>query len=208
MIFFANLIRHWNPDSPLSPVFLSTVVDFMKRYTTNVTYDIVQRRMQEKRYYWSTFIPFLSLCYSPEGISGTIGTSGGRGQGEEKERVKEGEGGENRGVDSLADLHQLCISAGLLSMKCMCVAENAEEVIGHEGLLDYIVCIPWFVPGEEMRSSARELVELARQSLGRLQPPSLTNIVKAFLAAHCCGLEKTLKRDVHSVLLEMDKDYI
>ena len=192
LIFFANLIHHWNKDTPLSPIFLSTVRTFMSRYISSVTYDVIQQRMQEKRYYWSTFIPFLSLCYSPKGTRASI----------------EGREAETPIDQSLIELHRYCVHAGLLSMKCMSVAENAEEVIAHEELVDYIVCVPWFLPDQESRSSAVELVNLTRRSLGRLQPPSLTNIVKAFLASQCCGLEKTLKKDAHSVLLEMDQHYL
>ena len=90
----------------------------------------------------------------------------------------------------------------------MSVSDNAEEVIAHEDLVDYIVCVPWFLPDQESRSSAVELVNLTRRSLERLQPPSLTNIVKGFLASHYCGLEKTLKKDAHSILLEMDQNYV
>lgn len=189
LIFFANLIHHWSSATPLSPIFLSTVRTFMSHYISTVTYDIIQQRMQEKRYYWSTFIPFLSLCYSPKG---TI----------------EGRNAEDSTAQSLSELHRYCIQAGLLSMKCMSVSDNAEEVIAHEDLVDYIVCVPWFLPDQESRSSAVELVNLTRRSLERLQPPSLTNIVKGFLASHYCGLEKTLKKDAHSILLEMDQNYV
>lgn len=152
----------------------------MQNYMSSITYSVIQQRMQEKRYYWSTFIPFLSLCYSPQSTR-TINST--------------------RLIPR--DLHSLCIQAGLLSMKCMCIAENAEEVINHEGLLDYVMCVSWFMPDEEETVSATELVVLAQQAL-HPQPPSLTNIVKAYLASHLCGLEKTLKRDVHSILLETD----
>ena len=149
----------------------------MEEYITNITYTIIHQRMQEKRYYWSTFIPFLSLCYSPKAHSTSVDTT------------------------IPLDLRLLCIKAGLLSMKCMCISENAEDVIRHEGLMDYIICSSWFMPDEETTLSAKDLVYIAQQNL-YLKPPSLTNIIRAQLASYDCGLDTALHYDVHSVIME------
>ena len=171
--FFANLFHHLKCDHPQDDIVLS-IKDFMLNYVTTTHYLLIHQHMQEKRYYWSTFIPFLSLCYSPSAHL------------------------PNDGTDKL-ELHLLCVKSGLLSMKCMCIADNANDVIAHEGLLDFITCLPWFMPNEETTSDAMELMQIAQQSL-QLHIPSLTNIVKAFLASHYCGLDKLLNCDIHSIL--------
>lgn len=81
----------------------------------------------------------------------------------------------------------------------MCVADNATDVIEHEGLLDFITCLPWFMPDEETATDARNVIQIAQQNL-TFHPPSLTNIVKAFLASHYYGMDRVLNCDVHSIL--------
>ena len=135
--------------------------------------------MQEKRYYWSTFIPFLSLCYCP---------------------ALHHVAGEHPVVPK--PLLELTVKAGVLSMKCMCLSENAMEVIEYEGLKDFITCVSWNNSSIscDVKCLLSEVTQVAHQNL-RFQPPSLCNIVKAFLASHCCGLEGVLEMDTHSLVL-------
>ena len=175
-MFFANLLHHWNSESSLPEPLISSITKFMSRYIHNTTHIVIHQGMQEKRYYWSTFTPFLTLCYSPSVHDNS------------KRTVPR-------------ELLELCVKAGLLSMKCMCIAENAEEITEHEGLADFITCVSWCMPNEEIKSMSVELTHIAHQNL-RLQPPSLTNIVKAQLASYSCGLEKALQYNAYSVVLE------
>ena len=103
------------------------------------------------------------------------------------------------------DFHQaslLCLKAGLLSMKCLCLADNVVEIVEYEGLADYITCLPWNMPDSVTTASATEVVHIARQSL-TLQPPSLANIVKAQLASYHCGLEKVLQCDAYTLVADV-----
>ncbi len=70
-----------------------------------------------------------------------------------------------------------------------------------EGLLDYLVCIPWLYPLDwPEREKARDLVNFMGQHV-QLQPPSLINITKAKLASMYFGLEKVLMTDSVTELL-------
>ena len=151
----------------------------MEEYVTDTPHALINKCFHDKRYYWSTFTPFLSLCYNP---------------------VVHSTSGEKN--DTFHQLSLLCVKAGLLSMKCLCLAENIVEIVEHEGLADYITCLPWNMPDSVTTASATEVVHIARQSL-TLQPPSLTNIVRAQLATYHCGLEKVLKCDAHTLVVNV-----
>ena len=157
------------------------VIDFMNTYLEAVSYTTIHEKMQEKRYYWSTFIPFLQPVYIPE------------------VRWLDKQ-------DESAILHQrlchLCTKTGLMCMKNLCLAENIVSVVEHEGLADYITCTPWILSSRDLQCSAQELVLLARDKI-TLQPPSLTNQIKAHLAANRYGLKKVLKSDAYSLILQL-----
>ena len=137
---------------------------------------LIDKCLRDKRFYWSTFTPFLSLCYNPNLCN------------EVREKIYQ--------------LSLLCLEAGLLSMKCLCLADNVVEIVEYEGLTDYITCLPWNMPDSVTAASATEVVHIARQSL-TLQPPSLVNIVKAQLASYHCGLEKALQCDAYTLVVDI-----
>ena len=179
MLFFSNLLHHWTTRQDLPDALQSQLTEFMSQYVESTTYEEILKRMQEKRYYWSTFIPFLSLCYCPALHDPTI----------------------NHPIPK--HMLELTVKAGILSMKCMVESENALEVIEYEGLKDFISCISWNTfENEEMKHILLEVTQVAYQHL-RFQPPSLCNIVKAMLASCYCGLDKVLECDTYSLVTHM-----
>ena len=177
MIFYAKLIQSWRPSREL-PDNISSIETFMKEYILDTPHTLIHKCLHDKRYYWSTFTPFLSLCYNPNLH------------------------GRSREDDDFYQLSLLCLKAGLLSMRCLCLADNVVEIVEYEGLADYITCLPWNMPDSVTTTSATEVVHIARQSL-TLQPPSLTNIVKAQLASYHCGLEKVLQCDTYTLVVDV-----
>ena len=135
--------------------------------------------MLEKQYYWSTFVPFLELIYFPEAHSLLH---------------------ESDSITVHKELNILCVRTGLMCMQYVCLADNATSVIKYEGLMDYITCAPWLMPTRPLQTSARCLVLLALDKIA-LQPPSLTCLIKAQLAAHCCGLQRVLQNDAYTLIL-------
>ena len=102
------------------------------------------------------------------------------------------------------NLLEVTVKAGVLSMKCMCLSENALEVIEYEGLKDYITCVSWNNSSftDDIKCLLSEVSQVAQENL-RFQPPSLCNIVKAMLASHYCGLEKVLEEDTYSLIFHL-----
>ncbi len=179
LLFFSNLLHHWTTEQNLPHELHSQITDFMSRFIESTTYEEILKRMQEKRYYWSTFIPFLSLCYCPalHNITNTHPIQN--------------------------NVLELTVRAGILSMKCMVESENALEVINYEGLKDFISCLSWNASGnDDTKRLLSEVTQMAHLNL-RFQPPSLCNIVKAMLASCYCGLDKVLECDTYSLVLDV-----
>ena len=153
----------------------------MTNYINSSSHDVVLKRMQEKRYYWSTFIPFLSLCYCPPINGSTV-----------------------RNHPIPISVLELTVKAGIMGMKCMCLSENALDVIDYEGLQDFISCVSWYITSDnsvtqELKHLLAEVTQIAHHNL-RFQPPSLSNIVKAMIASCYCGLDKALECDAYSLV--------
>ena len=151
----------------------------MTRYLDSTSHTTIHVKMLEKFYYWSTFVSFLELIYFPEAHS------------------------LSQGSDNIAvhkELNILCVRTGLMCMQYVCLAENAASVVKHEGLMDFITCAPWLMPSHDLQSSARDLVALAQDKIA-LQPPSLTGLIKAQLAAHRFGLQRVLLNDAYTLIL-------
>ena len=90
-------------------------------------------------------------------------------------------------------IHMQCIEMGVVSLQNMVKGEAVRQVLRDEGLIDFVVCMPWFLPAaSRAQLRARALVsELSRCM--KLQPPSLVNITRAKLAATKFGLDRILK---------------
>ena len=60
--------------------------------------------------------------------------------------------------------------------------ENHRQILRKEGLLDFVICMPQYVP-PSLRPQAEELVQMVVSSPGIPEgPPKLLNLVKAKLA--------------------------
>ena len=106
--------------------------------------------------------------------------------------------------NAAVDLNMLavhCIEMGVFSMQNVLHDEEIRDVLVHEGLVDYIVCMPWNVPQESrVQQKAKELVTFLSQHM-QLQPPSLVSVTKARLASLHFGLDRVLNTlSVHHLL--------
>ena len=98
----------------------------------------------------------------------------------------------------LADM--LCLEVGILSLQVKLQGDNGRKVLIKQGLLDYLVCLPWFIP-ERHRAHRRahSLLDMVGAHMP-LQPPSLNNIVRAKLAVTSCGLKKAMYYDCRQLV--------
>ena len=97
-------------------------------------------------------------------------------------------------------MFRYCIQLGLFSLSNILQSQHTRDTLVREGLLDYLVCIPWLYPTNwtKEKKQAKDLLNYVGNHL-QLQPPSLITISKARLAGYL-GLEKVLSADIHQML--------
>ena len=94
---------------------------------------------------------------------------------------------ENR---AMKDLQLRCIELGVFALQVATYSDVNKQLLIEEGLMDYVLCLPWSVPKEsKAEERAIELVSCLRRKM-QLQPPTLVNLTKARLASMFFGLEK------------------
>ena len=94
----------------------------------------------------------------------------------------------------------LCLNIALLGLQVILNGEDERQVLIKQGLLDYLTCLPWYIPkGSGAHERAKAVLDMVGSHVP-LQPPSLNNIVRAKLAATCCGLEKAMHSDYHQLV--------
>ena len=149
----------------------------MSTFLKATTYDVIMKGEVEHWYVWSTFIPYVKLLYMPEASSAQL--------------------------DPLRQLTLLSLETVLFGLLNMLGRENHRQVLDCEGLVDYVVLSPSYVP-QSLRHLARQLVQLLASSGDlRIQPPALVSIVKARLAKVHFGLERVLKMSVGEIISEI-----
>lgn len=100
-------------------------------------------------------------------------------------------------------MENVCVEVGLFSLNCILLKnEEGMSLLERDGLVDYIICLPWCVPGgERLKERASEIVSVVRSARPKLQPPSLLTLTKVKLASYLFGLEKVIATDsVHELI--------
>ena len=101
-------------------------------------------------------------------------------------------------------IDMLCLETGLLGLQIILNREDERQSLINQGLLDYLVCLPWHIPKEcEGHKRSKLLLEMVGSHVP-LQPPSLNNIVRAKLAATWCGLKKAMHSDCQQLVYGLD----
>ena len=89
-------------------------------------------------------------------------------------------------------LEQRCVEVGIVSLHTALLGDIEKQVLVKEGLVDYVVCLPWCVPKQSATyHRALSMITYLRGTV-QLQPPSLLNLAKAKLASMHFGLKKML----------------
>ena len=103
-------------------------------------------------------------------------------------------------------IDMLCLEAGLLGLQIILNREGERQSLIKQGLLDYLICLPWHIcKGCEGHKRVKLLLEMVSSHVP-LQPPSLNNIVRANLAAKCCGLKKAMYSDCQQLAYGLSAD--
>ena len=148
------------PDS-----LLEQMVQLMERVCGTNPVDIRTYEIKEGLV-WGTFLPFLNYLYSP---------------------VREIKTAEITG-DLVVRLQSLSAAVIIHSLQNALGRELHLKILKEEGLLDYIVALPWHVP-ENCRERARNLVHDVSK-LVQIELPLLSSLTKAQLAKMSLGLKE------------------
>ena len=174
-MFLAQIALH-SPNL-LPPEMLETLIEHMERFLRSTTPLQMMQFEEKQRFSWSVFLPYVSLAYIPN-----IPTFP-----------------EN---PLLTKLQFLSLQTVIFWLRSTLGRSSHQELLIKEGLLDYVICMPWCVP-EPIKASANALVSLVTVG-NRVTPPRLSTIAKSKLAVVHFGLQWVIK--VHSAheLLHID----
>ena len=90
------------------------------------------------------------------------------------------------------DLLLQCAEVGVISLQNMMLREETRNILEKEEQIDFIVCMPWFLPQDSNPQKRACQLVTALGNVMKLEPPSLLNIARAKLAADTFGLEQML----------------
>ena len=100
----------------------------------------------------------------------------------------------------VSKLQEVSLQLTLFTLQNLLSREDHRQVLLKEGLLDFVVCMPQYVP-PSLRPQAEELVQMVVSSPDIPEgPPKLLNLVKARLAKMRFGLEEILSLSVSEVV--------
>ena len=126
------------------------------------------------KYSCSVFIPYIKLAYI-QNAPQAEGTSTGK-------------------------LQLVSLQFAIFALQNWLGHEGHREILLKEGLLDFVFCMPQYVP-PSLRPQAEELVQMVVSSPDIPEgPPKLLNLVKAKLAKMYFGLEEVLTLSVSEIV--------
>ena len=139
----------------------------------------IQEYETNRGYYWATFQSCLECIYEPLYLS-------------------EQEFPEENSI-SLTRILQTFSITMLLQFLQNCLGRRVHvDIIVKEGLLDYVIPLPWMLPTRYESKAKSVIREVAKFT--PIQPPSLVRLAKASIAMNKCGLYKLKNLDSVSQL--------
>ena len=139
----------------------------MEQFLSEVQPSVIAKYEEDQMNAWSTLLPYIELFYSPR----------------HHYRISD--------EPSLIELRRASVNMILFFLHSKFCRDYICEILVNEGLLDYVVALPWNVEPEFERP-AKALVSELGSHVG-LQTPSLCSIAKAKLAKMHFGLKKLVK---------------
>ena len=124
------------------------------------------------RFSWSVFLPYVKLVYAPETptLDPIISSDP---------------------TSLLAKLRLLSLELILFWLRNTLGRSCHRDILIQEGLSDYLVCLPWYVP-EKLKKAACDLLSVFAGN-SSISPPRLSILARAKLAKVRFGLEKVLR---------------
>ena len=156
----------------IPPLFVDVILNNMNHFLSETHPSTITKYDEEQCCIWSTLLPYVKLFYLPD--------------------------------------HQLHHTAAILNSHpnfraLLCASVNISlfflhskvgrdytcEILVKEGLLDYVIALPWYVDPEFQEQAKALVYELG--SHVQLQPPRLCSIAQAKLTKMYFGLEKVVQ---------------
>ena len=178
MVFLAQV-------SMVSPQYIpqeyqKQIINEMDSLLQATDYETIMQYEVKHWYVWATFLPYVKLAYVPN-----TQTEG-----------------------PLQKLQLLSLEVIIFALQNMLGRENHREFLMKEGLLDFVTCMPQYVP-PSLKSRTTKLVQMVASSPDVPEgPPKLLNLVKARLAKMNCGLEKVLSLSVSEIITCTENVYM
>lgn len=152
------------------------IYEEMEEFLTSTHYETMMNGELRHWYVWSTFMPYIKLAYLPN--------------------TPQEEG-------PVGELQLLSLQMIIFALQNMLGRDNHREALLEEGLLDYIKCMPEYVPSS-LRPQSKVLVQMLEAFPDIPQvPPKLTSLVKARLAKTHFGLEKIVSLAVGEIVSQV-----
>ena len=160
---------------------LATISAFIAEFLSTTDPAKVHEFETERGLYWVTMLPHMRVAYAP--LLPIAQCNDVTHQEETKALL-------------------LCVKTAILSLRIMNLNPENRHILGKEGLLDYLQCLPWYLPA---KSEAQQRALQLTRDLGHMltQPPTLVNIARARLATMHFGLDSVLFRHIHELGAEL-----
>lgn len=139
----------------------------LEQFFETATYEQIREAEVKNWYVWQTFMPYVKLAYVPDAIRPL--------------------------TNELRTMQMLSLKLIIFSLQNMLGRAKHREVLVQENLLDYVVCMPWFVP-QPLKQQAQDLVLMLTNFPDvNMQPPKLLSITRACLAKAYLGLDRAVE---------------
>lgn len=160
-----------------SESLLTEVQELMERVCKCNPSDIRAYEIEEGLI-WGTFLPYMGYLYSPSIVPDCS---------EPLSKL-------------ITELQQLSVRVLIHSLHSALGREDHLKILIEEGLLDYFVSLPWYVPNCCTDVARNMIKDISKQT--QLKPPALCSLAKAKLAKDVMGLKKVLNvRSVSDLFL-------
>ena len=129
----------------------------------------IRRYETKEELIWGTFLPYMSYLYQPSEVA---------------------KSGDETLTHLIAELQVLSVRVLVHSLHNALGREEHLKILIDEGLVDYFVALPWYVPDSCTDVAKNMIKEIS--NLTQLKPPSLCSLAKANLAKNVMGLRRML----------------
>ena len=149
----------------------------LMRFLETAHHSLITQYETAMEYVWATFLPYIKLIYHPNTPC--------------------------REPLLLSETQDMALQTTIIALHSMLDRSIHREVLVREGLVDYLICMPWYTTGSAQQRS-RALVRMVQQSPDvDLQPPSLLNMTKACVAKNYCGLQTVVHLSVPDIIQQI-----